>query len=56
MFLPIKEELQKLERGVMVHDKAIDKDVLVVAPVLLLKCDNPRAAELIRHAYGSQCK
>ena len=40
-FQPLKEELLNLERGVVMHDASIAKDVLVVAPVLLVKCDNP---------------
>ena len=49
MFLPLKSELQALDHGVVVHDGALQTDVVVVSPVLLLKCDNPRAAELLGH-------
>ena len=53
MFQPLKEELLNLERGVVMHDASIAKDVLVVAPVLLVKCDNPRASELLGHKGSS---
>ena len=43
-FQPLKEELLNLERGVV---------MLVVAPVLLVKCDNPRASELLGHKGSS---
>ena len=49
MFLPLKSELQALDHGVVVHDGALQTDVVVVSPVLLLKCDHPRAAELLGH-------
>ena len=49
MFQPLKAELLSLERGVLMHDVSLIKEVLVVAPVLLVKCDNPRASELLGH-------
>ena len=56
MFQPLKEELLNLERGVVMHDASIDKDALVVAPVLLVKSDNPRASELLGHKGSIACK
>ena len=55
MFQPLRRELLSLEQGVVMHDECLGKDVLVVAPVLLAKCDNPRAADLLGH-MGSQAK
>lgn len=49
MFQPLREELLSLEEGIVMRDG------LVVAPVLLAKCDNPRAAELLSH-MGAQAK
>ena len=56
MFLPLKSELQALDHGVVVHDGALQTDVVVVSPVLLLKCDNPRAAELLGHMRANANK
>lgn len=36
-------------KGVWLHDVSLGKEVLVVAPVLLVKCGNPRASELLGH-------
>ena len=55
MFQPLRRELLSLEEGVMMRDQSLGKDVLVVAPVLLAKCDKPRAAELLGH-MGAQAK
>ena len=49
MFQPLKNELICLEKGVFIHDVSLAKEVLLVAPVLLVKCDNPRASELLGH-------
>ena len=49
MFQPLRKELLSLEEGVVMRDKCLGKDVLVVAPVLLAKSDNPLAAELLGH-------
>ena len=49
MFQPLKNELICLEKGVFIHDVSLAKEVLLVAPVLLVKCDNPRASELLVH-------
>ena len=55
MFQPLRRELLSLEEGVVMRDQSLGKDVLVVAPVLLAKCDNPRAAEPLGH-MGAQAK
>lgn len=49
MFQPLKAELLRLEKGVVMYDECLAKEVLVVAPVLFAKCDNPRASELLGH-------
>ena len=55
MFQPLSRELLSLEEGVVMHDECLGKDVPVVALVLLAKCDNPRAADLVGH-LGAQAK
>ena len=45
--VPIVEELISLEKeGVMAYDALLCKEVIVLAPVLLIACDNPRASEI----------
>ena len=45
--VPMVEELLMLEeKGVMAYDVHEKKEVLVVAPVLCIICDNPRASEV----------
>ena len=56
MFQPLKAELLSLERGVLMHDVSLVKEVLVIALVLLVKCDNPRASELLGHMGSSANK
>ena len=44
---PIVEELKSLEEeGVMAFDAFLQTMVLVVAPVICITCDNPRASEV----------
>ena len=52
---PIARELATLENeGAEVFDEySNENDVLVVAPLLLIKCDNPRASELLNHLGSS---
>ena len=56
LFQPLKSELQELERGVLVRNITTKEDIIVVAPVLLVKCDNPRAAELLGQMGGNANK
>ena len=50
MAKPIYNELCQLEKqGVCVYDAALERQVLVFAPVLFAICDNPRASELLNH-------
>ena len=54
MAQPLAEQLISLEiEGVEVHDSYLQQNVLVVAPLLLLMADNPRAAELLNHMGSS---
>lgn len=49
MAKPIVDDLMELERGVVMFDSFTQQDVVVVAPVLCVLADNPRAAELTNH-------
>lgn len=41
------EELLSLEKeGIVAYDAFLSKEVLLVAPVLFITCDNPRASEI----------
>ena len=47
MVQPIVEELKTLEcDGVVAYDALLQKEVLVVTPILCFICDNPRASEI----------
>ena len=51
---PIARELATLENeGVEVFDAYSNENVLVVEPLLLIICDNPRASELLNHLGSS---
>ena len=53
---PLAEQLMSLKvEGVEVYDSYLQQNVLVVAPLLLLMADNPRAAELVSY-MGSTTK
>ena len=44
---PIVKELNALEvEGVVAYDAYLQREVLVIAPVLCFICDNPRASEI----------
>ena len=45
----IAEELQQLERGIKMYHAGLKQNVLLVTPVLLVMCDNPRASEVLCH-------
>ena len=47
---PIVEDLFRLEtEGIVTYDAHLREDVLAVAPVLCVLCDNPRASEITNH-------
>ncbi|KAL5457680.1 hypothetical protein EMCRGX_G034966 [Ephydatia muelleri] len=56
MMGPIVSELCALEQGVEVFDEKTQECVLVVAPVLAIMCDNPRASQIIGHMTGRPSK
>uniref|UniRef100_A0A1X7UZ35 Uncharacterized protein n=1 Tax=Amphimedon queenslandica TaxID=400682 RepID=A0A1X7UZ35_AMPQE len=57
--IPISEsfidDLKSLEKGIRVFDCVWQEEVLVIAPVICLLCDNARASELLNH-LGSTAK
>ena len=53
---PIINDLCLLEKGICVHDAFLDTDVLVIAPVICLLCDNVRASELLNHQGSTAVK
>jgi hypothetical protein len=54
MSKPLADDLFKLEtEGVLAYDAALDVEVLVIAPVLCILCDNPRHSEIMNHAGTS---
>jgi len=40
------EELLSLKEGIVAYDAFLFKEGLLVAPVLFITCDNPRASEI----------
>eukprot|EP00731_Ephydatia_muelleri_P006261 Em0003g509a len=57
MSKPISEELVRLEQeGVVVYDALYKEMVLVIAPLMCIVCDNPRASELLNHLGSSAIK
>ena len=51
---PICAELQMLEsEGVEMYDAKSSERILVVAPLMIVICDNPRASELVNHVGSS---
>ena len=54
---PFAQELHQLEtHGLIVYDAFLEEEVLVVAPLLCVICDNPRASQLLSHLGGSAKK
>ena len=50
------QELNSLSsEGLVVYDAHLKQKVMVIAPVICVICDNPRASELLNHA-GSSAK
>ena len=52
----IVEELLLLQEGIEMYDAYLLQNVLVIAPVLALMGDNPRASEILGHLLGSPNK
>lgn len=54
MAAPIVRDLIRLEEGSLeIFDSYLGKKVYVVAPVMIIQSDNPRASELLNHQGGS---
>ena len=53
---PVVHDLLKLEEGVVAYDGWMQKEVLLVAPVLAILADNSRHSELLNHSGGSAKK
>ena len=50
---PLAQQLTLLEtEGVVVFDSLYQEEVLVVAPLLCIVCDNPMASQLCNHLVG----
>ena len=55
--LLIADELTGLEMdGIEVYDAYLNEQVLVIAPLLCIICDNPQASKLVNHLGGSANK
>ena len=52
----IADNLLTMEKGIVMYDAAIKKEVLVVAPVLCLLADNVRSSDLVNHCGSSANK
>ena len=48
--------IDDLESGLKVYDAFRKTDVLVIAPVICLLCDNMRASELLNHRGSTAIK
>lgn len=53
MVEPIVADLLRLEEGVVMFDATLKQSVLVVAPVLCVIADNPRASDITNHIGNS---
>ena len=50
MVEPLIKDFNDLEnKGLVTYDAYLGKSVLVIAPIICLICDNPRASELVNH-------
>jgi hypothetical protein len=49
----IVPELISLSEGVEVYDALLEREVLVLAPLMCILADNPRASELLNHLGGA---
>jgi hypothetical protein len=53
---PIVDNLKLLEGGIRVFDSVLMSEVLVIAPVICLLCDNARSSELLNHLGSKAVK
>jgi hypothetical protein len=56
MVKPLVDDLLVLQEGTFMFDAYLQEDVLVVAPVLAVMGDNPRASEIAGHLTGNPNK
>ena len=56
MMPPLVEDLLWLEDGICIYDASKGVEVLMLAPVMSILCDNPRTSELLNHIHGKQCR
>ena len=52
---PLVNDLLLLEEGINMFDASLQREILLIAPVICCLCDNVRASELINH-LGSKAK
>ena len=53
---PVVADLKILEKGMVIFDAYLKKDVLLLAPTMAILSDNPRHSELLNHAGGNANK
>lgn len=53
MAAPIVKDLLNLEEGMEMFDSCLGQEVYVVAPLMCVQSDNPRASELLNHQGGT---
>ena len=57
MSKPLSADLLKLEvDGIEAFDAALGEEVILIAPVLCVLCDNPRHSEIMNHSGASANK
>ena len=52
---PLVEDMKALEKGCIMYDAFLEKEVLLISHVILILSDNARASELLNH-LGSRAK
>jgi hypothetical protein len=53
---PVVDDFLLLEKGVEMFDAYINSNVLVIAPIICMACDNVRAAEMVSHLGSKTLK
>lgn len=53
---PLVNDLLSLEKGIHVYDCLTKSEVLVLAPVISILCDNVRASEIVNHLGSTAIK
>ena len=52
MMRAVVKDLCMLQNGVEMFDAMLNQNVFVIAPVLAVLCDNPRASQILGHVTG----